>query len=121
MSLLDQSNRTIEQSNLFVLSAKSITSSSYSGTQFSVSEDTPVISLPPDLLTGRDSVGRLLFSYYYNSRLTSVLFESDSMTLSSPVIAATASGVRLTNLSTPVNISFGMVNICSLFLPCMLV
>ncbi|XP_019853400.1 PREDICTED: hemicentin-1-like [Amphimedon queenslandica] len=110
MSLLDQSNRTIDQPNLFVLSAESITTSSYSGSQFSVSEDSPVISLPPDLLIGYDFINRLLFSYYYNSRLTSVLFESESMSLSSSVLAASASGVKLTNLSTTVNISFGMVN-----------
>ena len=114
MSLLDQSNRTLEQSNLFVLSAESITSSTYSGTQFSVLEDSG-ISLPPDLLTGRDFVDRLVFSYYYNSRLTSVLFESVSMTLVSSVLAASASGATLTNLSTPVNISFGMVSLCNLF------
>lgn len=108
MSLLRNSNRTIYQSDRFILLALSVSSETYTGTQFSLSANSS-LSLPPDLPIG--SANRLIFAYYYNTMLTSALFKSDTMTLSSPVLSASVPGLSLSNLSTPLNVMFVMVSI----------
>ena len=108
MSLPPNSNRTIYQPNRFILLALSVSSETYTGTQFSLSANSS-LSLPPDLPIGLTN--RLIFSYYYNTMLTLALFKSDTMTLSSPVLSASVPGLSLSNLSTPLNVTFVMVSI----------
>lgn len=98
----NEMDRVFTKDNLFILSSRLIDSRTYAGSNFTVNGS--LIALPSDIILSRPV--RLIHSYYFMNNITSVLFSSSAVELSSGVISASIDGQTITNLGIPVTITF---------------
>ena len=83
------------------------TKDSFNETCLNISE--LMISLPVDI--SDLNFTKIAYTYYFHNNITSLLFHSKSMTLLSGVILINIGGLVLSNISTPISVTFFSITV----------